>query len=194
MIHVKTTDAKAVLLLVMASALLFSAALTCASQQVFASEESKTLRALNRMPTHHTDVGEPTEKRQKRMAAIAEAIDAASQLTRDRAALLTILRYESNAARYVHHSKCSEGPRGPLECDSGKATGLWQIHGDVPDDLEGQAVLAIRIWRFGLTRCSRAHPDSFAGAFQSFGSGGKCAPSASSTMRANYMRQIVRDL
>jgi hypothetical protein len=199
-IHVRTTDTKAMLALLMAAALVFSTALTCASQEVYASELPcadqecsdlwPTLKVLMSFPVHVTDRNEDKGERIHRLAQIAKAIDAASESTRDRAALLTLARFESNLARYVEQSRCSDGPRGPLECDSGRATGLWQIHGEVPADLAGQAALAIRIWRFGLTRCGGAAKDDFTGAFASYGSGGKCAPSGQSAKRAEYMRGV----
>jgi hypothetical protein len=36
--------------------------------------------------------------------------------------------HETRLAKYVHAARCSDGPRGERECDSGKALGLFQVH------------------------------------------------------------------
>lgn len=191
--RVRTSDPVATLVLFSVWLFVLLLALFGASQ-AHASGASTTLAVLESFPVHVTDAEEPEEKRSRRLREIATAIDAATDRPTERAALLTIVRFESGAAAYVHEDRCADGPRGKLECDSGQAVGHWQLHGEVPSELGAQASKAVALWRFGLSRCRRAHPDPIAGAFQSFGTGGKCSPSAWSKKRADTMRRIVERL
>ncbi len=154
------------------------------------SEDLRTLSVLAAFPVHVSDKAEASDVRLKRLREIADAIDAASASPRDRAALLTLVRFETNAAGYVHEGRCADGPRGKAECDGGKATGHFQLHGEVSESLAEQAKRAITIWRFGLKRCGRVTRDDYAAAFSSYGSGGKCGLS-SYTKRAAYLRSIA---
>jgi hypothetical protein len=192
MITVRTTDPRALVALCCVWASVTGLALSCATEAH--ADGDRTFAALQSFPVHTSDRDEPEEKRRKRLREIAAAVDGATTDRPERAALLTLVLFESHAAAYVHEGRCSDGPRGALECDSGLAKGHFQLHGDVPDSLDEQAVKALSLWRFGLTRCRRAHPDPIAGAFQSFGTGGKCSPSAWSSRRADMMRRLTGKL
>jgi hypothetical protein len=132
-----------------------------------------TLSVIERMPRHHTDADEPREKRERRMFALAEAIDAATPDPRRRAALLTLLRFESGAAAYVQEGRCFDGPRGKLECDAGRAKGPWQLQGsrsfEIPDELAEQARIAASRWGGALRDCG-----TISGAFARYGRGNGC--------------------
>lgn len=160
------------------------------------SDTGATLRVLQSFPVHVTDKDEPAESRAARLAEIATAIDAATSDPTERAALLTLVRMESGAAGYVHRGECSTGPRGKFECDSGRAKGHWQLHANadhptIPDFLGEQAKIALRLWKSGRVACRRVVTDEIAGAFQSYGTGGKCSPSAWSSSRADHLRRIA---
>jgi len=148
-----------------------------------------TLAVISAWPPHVSDADEDPTKRASRLTEIADAIDGATGDRQERAALLTLIRYESGAASHVQRGECK-----PHECDKGRATGIYQLHGDVPVELAGQTSRALGVWRFGFKRCARSHPDPIAGAFQSYGSGGHCAPSKWSAKRAATMRGLVSRL
>ncbi len=153
----------------------------------------RTLAALQAMPAHFTDADE--ENRGGRLFEIARAIDAATDDRVERAALLTLGRYESGWARYVLEGRCHEGPRGRHECDSGNSTGAFQLRPnanfpEVPPDLAGQAVMALRLWRGARVHCRRVVSDEFAGAFSMYGSGNSCGHSWAKA-RAGHLRRIA---
>lgn len=190
MIAIRTTDTVATLSLLAASFVLTALAVTCASEEALAGDETPTQRVLASFPVHVTDRDEDPESRKRRLRTIADAIDAGASAPRDRAALLTLVRFESHAARYVHEGRCFDGPRGKLECDAGRATGHWQLHGVVPSDLESQARRAAELWRGGLQRCEGSSSDRMAGAFAAYATGGKCG-FAGAEKRAAYLRSIL---
>lgn len=163
------------------------------------ADEPRTLKVLRSFPVHHTDRNEDPSKRDARLQDFAKAVDAVTQDPTEKAALLTIARYESHIAAYVYENRCSDGPRGKHECDAGRAKGLLQLqpndnHPVIPDDTTEQAEIAVRLWRGYRSRCARVVPDEFAGAFDAYGTGGSCAPSKWAKDRADYMRSIIRRL
>lgn len=171
-------------------------AVLCVAAVALGSEPSPTLRALESMPVHVTDRDEPEEKRSRRLREIADAIDSATEDRLERAVLLTLVRYESGAAAYVHEGRCSDGPRGERECDHGRAVGHWQLHAserypEIPDSIEEQARIAVTLWRGARSRCRGSVTDDIAGAFAAYGTGGKCAPVAWAQHRADYARRLA---
>ncbi len=153
-----------------------------------------TFGVLSSFPVHHTDRDEPEEARARRVGAVASAIDQATDDPTERAALATLVRFEAGLARYVQEGRCSDGPRGKHECDSGRSIGLFQLRPNdnfptVPSDLEGQAVMALRIWRGARVRCRSSVPDELAGAFSQYGSGNSCGHSWAEA-RASHVRKI----
>lgn len=168
------------------------ALLTFASFRGLASGPG-TLGVLVAMPVHVTDRDEDPERRLARLEAIAAAIDGASEHPEDRAALLALARHESHLAAYVHEGRCQDGPRGKAECDSGRAKGLWQLHGESPDDLDGQALRAIQLWRGFRKSCRSSVRDELEGAFSGYATGGRCG-FAGAPHRAQTMRAILRRL
>lgn len=160
------------------------------------NEESPTLRVLRAVPVHTMDrkEDEPPARRDARLRVMADAIDGAAKDRVVRAALIVLARRESGLAAYVYEGRCADGPPGE-QCDDGKATGPWQLHatddGPVPESIDEQAAMAASVWRFGRKRCRRMVPDELAGAFASYGSGGKCSPSKSSKARAQETRAMV---
>lgn len=188
MIHRKTTDPKAVLLL-----LAVCAAMCTCSLRGLAESPRGTLAVLEAFPAHVTDRNEPNRK--ARLEAIARAVDAATDDPTERAALLTLGRYESGWARFVMEGRCSEGPRGARECDSGKSFGAFQLRPnakfpEVPADLEGQATMALRMWRGARVYCRSSVRDELAGAFSQYGSGNSCGH-AWAEARAAHLRRIA---
>lgn len=164
-----------------------------------AGEEPRTLKVLRAFPVHHTDRNEDPAKREARLLDFSQAVDTVTQDPTEKAALLTIARFESHIAAYVYENRCSDGPRGKHECDAGRAKGLLQLqpsnlHPVIPDSLTEQADIALRLWRGYRARCSRVVSDEFAGAFDAYGTGGSCAPSKWAKERATYMRSIIRRL
>lgn len=179
-------------------AVVLSTALISLAGLAHGAGESPTLRALRAIPVHTMDIKEeePQEHRDKRLRVIAEAIDEAANEPLVRAALIVLARRESGLAAYVYENRCEDGPRGEAECDSGKATGPFQLHTnrnhpEIPESIRKQAEIAASLWRFGRKRCRRVVNDELAGAFASYGSGGKCAPSKSSKSRARETRAVA---
>lgn len=153
-----------------------------------------TRGALRAFPVHVTDRDEPGESREARLERVAEAIDSATEDPLERAALLTLARYESGLARYVQEGRCADGPRGSRECDSGRSVGLFQLrpnanHPEVPESLGGQAAMALRLWRGARVRCRSSVPDELAGAFSAYGTGGGCGASWAKG-RAEHLRRL----
>ena len=184
-----TRDMKAILTLLTAQVVLCALALA----GVAYGKASAVRRVLDSMPVHVTDKGEAPEKRGARLDAISAAIEGATQVPIERAALLVLARRESGLAAYVFEHRCSDGPRGERECDSGKAKGVFQLqpnrmHPEIPADVASQAKIAIAAWRYGMHRCSHSVPDDIAGAFDSYGSGGGCAPTEQGKSRAAETR------
>lgn len=157
---------------------------------------SSTLAVLEAFPPHVTDADEPPEERSARLRSLSAGIDAATTDRLGRAVLAVLAWRETRLARYVHEDRCSDGPRGEHECDGGRARGPWQIHDapghTVPADDAGQARLAWRLWSSAYRRCGRVLPerDRIAGAFQSYGTGGMCAPSQWARARAAHVRRV----
>src|SRR5690606_38153628 len=146
-----------------------------------------TLAALERMPRHVTDIDEPDEEPSARLAELAEAIDAATPDIRRRAALVTLVRFESHAARYVMEGRCADGPCAEREGDAGRGKGAWQRHADarhpeIPYSLAGRAKIAVALWSYARRECG-----SDAGAFSLYGSGGSCDIKGWPEERAAYM-------
>jgi hypothetical protein len=150
-----------------------------------------TLRVLCSAPAHTTDIDEPQAGREARLAAIASAIDTATDNRDERAMLLSLGWHESRWARYVQEGRCSDGPPGQ-RCDEGRSVGPWQQRAfddsPVPDVLPAQALRALRLLKFGQHRCKLVLDDEFVGAFASYGSGGSCAPAAFAERRAKTAR------
>lgn len=189
---IRTSDTRAVFSLVLACAIISALAF---ARLAFGAERG-TLAVLRSFPVHITDRGESPEKRERRLVEIAEAIDAVTNDATEKAALVTIARFESGLAAYVFDGRCSDGPRKDRECDSGRARGIFQIHPnekhpEIPASVEEQADIALRLWRGGRASCARVVSDSVAGAFAYYGTGGKCAPSEWSNERAKHLRSIV---
>lgn len=193
--RIQTSDLRAFLALLLSWAIIGGLAF---SGLAWGSERG-TLAILRSFPVHVSDREEEPATRDARLAEIARAIDAVTEDPTGRAALLTLVRFESGAAAYVHEDRCSDGPRGSRECDAGRARGHWQLHANnrhprIPDGLEEQASIALRLWRGSRERCARVVSDDLAGAFSAYGTGGHCAPAKWSTERAAFMRRIVRRL
>lgn len=150
-------------------------------------EESRTYSILNNAPVWHEDINEPPDERRARLLEIAEAVDGATSNLDERSALLTLIKHETHAARYVHldEPRCRNGVGG--RCDDGKAWGLTQLHGTDRKGTARDAMdISVRTLRFGLKRCK-----SWNGAFSSFATGGKCSLDMSErveTMRAYRSR------
>lgn len=157
------------------------------------TKESRTLAVLSSFPVHYTDKDEDSDKRAARLLELQTAVDSATRNYEERAALLTLLKYESGTAAYVQEGRCSDGPRGKFECDSGRAKGPWQLHGEVPDDLSEQAALAIKLWRAARLRCSKVVPNEHEGAFSGYATGGKCGWGGA-PRRVTTMLQLWRKL
>ena len=165
------------------------------------SDTGATLRVLQSFPVHVTDSDEDPDSRAARLAEIAQAIDAATSDPTERAALLTLVKFESGAAAYVFEGRCADGPRGLYECDGTpgkghKATGVYQLHANndhpvIPSDVASQSRIALRLWKSGRVSCRRVVTDEIAGAFVSFGTGGKCSPTGWSQARASHLRRIA---
>lgn len=192
----RTTDLRGASLLCLVCMTISWLAFSCIrEQEAYAGEgKSRTREVIAGWPVHVTDAGENAAVREERLTAIARAIDLATSDMTERAALLTLVRNESGAAAYVYEGRCSDGPRGQRECDSGRATGVWQIHGEVPDSVVEQAELALSIWRSHRTRCRKVLADELVGAFAGYGTGGKCAPEAWAVRRAEETRRVARRL
>ena len=157
-----------------------------------------TLVVISSWPPHVSDADEDPTKRAARLTEIADAIDGATGDRQERAALITQAKHESHLADYVFRNDCKSGPRGAYECDGtpGKghrAHGIYQLHGDVPDDLAGQTAMALRLWKSHLKRCRGSVKDEIAGAFSGMATGGKCGWGGAAK-RAATMRGLVSRL
>jgi|GEM_PF-5399452 len=155
----KTTEPKAMLLVLTLAALLFSWAFSG-----IASGTGSTLAALERVPVHTTDRGEPPEDRRKRLAEIAEAIDGATQNLDERAWLIMTARRESGLAKYVSedHARCSEGQGGV--CDGGRSFSVWQLRATKRDLTKAeQAIEALKRFRRAANYCHSRGVDYFLG-------------------------------
>lgn len=189
---IRTTDLRATLALVGACTAITACAFVGLAH---GAQERGTLAVLRSMPVHVTDRGEAPEKRNERLSDIASAVDAVTESPTERAALLTIARFESHLAAYVFEGRCSDGPGGSKECDSGRAVGVFQLHPNanhpvIPASVFEQADIALRLWRGGRESCRRVVSDELQGAFDAYGTGGKCAPSKWSKARAEHLRAI----
>lgn len=89
------------------------------------------LTAIATFPTFHEDVGEQFSVRKQEQAqmiatAIDQAVDESSgwpDSKRELASLmLTIAWHETRLSLRIHDGRCK-----PLECDRGRARGLWQL-------------------------------------------------------------------
>ncbi len=155
--------------------------------------QSRTLAVLSAFPVHYTDKAEDPIKRAWRVELTAIAVDRATQNLQERAALLTLLKFESGLASYVQEDRCHEGPRGKFECDSGKALGIWQLHGEVSDDLNLQAERALFLWRAARKRCGKVVDNDIIGAFSGYATGGSCGWGGATKRYAGWT-QIWRKL
>jgi len=135
--------------------------------------ESTTHCVLAGMRQHESDAHESEAQKLARLLPVASAIDAATSDIHERAILVALGQHESHFARYVLDGRCSDGPRGKRECDSGRAVGPWQIwrlaQRDVPDDLAAQASIAVRLLRGYRRTCG-----SLEGALSMYARGGLC--------------------
>lgn len=191
-IHISDQRAVAILLAV-------CALLSFGSLAGLAYGESSTYSALASLPPHVTDAEEPPPIRERRLRGIAAAIDGAARDRTERAALIVLAYQETRLARYVQEDRCSDGPRGDRECDSGLAHGLWQIHDaprfKVPESLDDQAKLARKLWSGGRNMCRRMGVrDELAGAYVAYGTGGKCSLTKWAEKRAAHLRAVRRRL
>lgn len=133
---------------------------------------SITLAIMLAMPQSHLDRGETPEQRAALIQPWADGIDEATESTAMRAALVALMWHETGGfARYVLEYRCSDGPRGKAECDSGKARGGFQVHPWCKaTTIAGEAECAASTLGFMLKRCG-----SWATAYGGYGTGGKCA-------------------
>lgn len=129
---------------------------------------------LKETKKHETDKHISDNEWSKQLLPIARAIDLVARNNQERAALVTLGEFESKFARYVLENRCSDGPRKEKECDSGRAKGPWQQWSfptrKVPDDINIQADMAIRLLRGFYTKCGY----TWEGAFSGYATGGKC--------------------
>jgi len=132
-----------------------------------------TLAIMLTLPQSHLDRDETPEQRAALIKPWADGIDAVSRNAFDRAALVAIAWHESGGfARYVLEHRCSDGPRGAKECDSGHARGAFQVHPWCKaTTVEGEAQCAASAYRFALSRCG----DNVS-AFGQYASGNACRP------------------
>lgn len=98
------------------------------------------LTAIASLPTFHEDVGEHyAEQKREQAQMIATAIDQAVQQNGDwpdgrrelATLMLTVAWHETRLSLRIHDGRCK-----PLECDRGKARGLWQLqaHRSLPKE------------------------------------------------------------
>lgn len=91
------------------------------------------LTAIASLPTYHEDVGDHlVEQKRAQAQMIATAIDEAVEQVQDRwpdskrelaALMLAVAWHETRLSLRIHDGRCK-----PLECDRGRARGLWQLH------------------------------------------------------------------
>jgi hypothetical protein len=160
---VRTTETKAHLGLLLIAALLFAWAFSG-----LAHGAGSTLAALERIPVHTSDRDEPSEDRRKRLAAIAEAIDAVARDRLERASLIELGHRESHFAEDV----CDGSRLG----DRDRAHGCWQTWTAVAlrGGVEAQADLAIAALRKAGNYCAARGYDRLVGAFALYGTGQIC--------------------
>lgn len=146
---VRVSEPKGFLGLLVALAMLLSWALSG-----LAHGAGSTLAALERIPVHVSDRDEPSEDRRKRLAAIAEAIDAATTNLDERAWLIMTAKRESGLAAFVteDHEPCKRGRGG--RCDSGRSFGAWQQKRMLRTETHAeQAVEALKRFRRAANYC-----------------------------------------
>lgn len=139
---------------------------------------------------HRTDLDEPKEAREARLATIAFVIATASEGVPERAALLMAQgESESRWARYVGEGRCKEGPPGE-RCDPDyrgfpRARTYWQtwrVSCPKAWDEEAGSVLemteaakcTVRLMRSGMRRCQLNGYDPLHGAFAGARGGAAC--------------------
>lgn len=77
--------------------------------------------AILSLPVYKDDAGD--ERKREQLTLIARAVDEASSTPELEALLLTVAYHESGYSLRIHAGECR-----PLECDHGRAKGLWQLH------------------------------------------------------------------
>lgn len=149
-----------------------------------------TERIVFGWPRGPGDEEEPDLEREKRLRDFAAIVDATTPNVHSRAALLVLASGESLLSRYVMENRCSDGPRGPKECDSGRATGPYQLHNakDLAEDLLAQSQKAAALWRYHRRRCGTVK-----GAFGGYATGSACS-FALAEKRAKRWRSYVSRL
>ncbi len=147
---------------------------------------------INGWARHFTDLDESEETRSLRLDATGSLVESITPNGDSRAVLLTLLYFESaHAARYIMQDRCSDGPRGEKECDSGRAVGPWQLHfsEDVRGDHFAQGRRALGRFRHHQRLCG----GSLEGAFAGYAMGHGCQWAGAAERVAKY-RQIVKRL
>jgi len=111
-----------------------------------------TLAALRSLPVAISDREEPPIERAVRQWAAASTIDLLTQSVEERAALVAIIRFESDFARYVwdDSERCRVGPM----CDRGRAWSVFQLQRtDRTGGFPRAARLALGRLRSAKARC-----------------------------------------
>lgn len=130
------------------------------------------IELMLRIPPHSTDAKEQWVQKHARFMPFAKAIERLP-LLEEQAAMVALMQHEALLARYVAEDRCSDGPRGAEECDSGKARGLFQLHEptcpaiwQVPPSAERAAMevdCAVRYYRIKRRDCGDTLAGGLAG-------------------------------
>lgn len=132
---------------------------------------AEVLAVLLSLPQYYGDRhADPTlEDRARLLRPVAEAIAEVSRNRTEAAALIALMKHETNGARYVLDGHCEQGPVG-ARCDGGRARGAWQVHSWCralfagPENAPGRHLAGARC-AVSLLRKGRAQCGSLAGAF-----------------------------
>ena len=135
------------------------------------------LAAVLSLPTYHEDRAEPHKSAQ--LAMIASAVADEARDKEEAALVLTIGAHESGLSYRIHTGRCR-----PLECDRGRAIGLFQTHRNGRTekqwlDLGGLAgtKAAVHAALFDLRRARglcRGEPNMPLATLRAYGSGHGC--------------------
>lgn len=120
------------------------------------------LFALLTLPHFHADRHESPQERFALLAPVAIAIAHAAHNPTEAALLIAVGFHESTYSRAVLSGNCAE--LGPHACDSGAARSAFQLHRSAcpaawllpagsPESLRVEADCAIKLLRFGASRC-----------------------------------------
>lgn len=156
--------------------------------------EAAVLSALLALTPHWSDA--PTTERPERLRLLAQAIAEATNDPDTAAALVAIVKHESNVAAYTW--TCAVIPRGAADCDKGRARSPFQLHragcleGWRSGSIMDYAKCAARHWRGGKGRCERYAKDAMAARFRAYR--GPCAPLADEYRRVKTYLRIREDI